>query len=85
MSMTKSDYELIARLVNSYRDLDPQMADDMTWRFIGAFEKAYPNFKPDIFKKACGIKETPKASSLDEIVETFEATWQKFQQQLQDN
>jgi hypothetical protein len=58
--MTKSDYELIATVINSIRgsnnDCD-QIADSLTWRFIGALEAENPRFNRNIFKTACGYQE----------------------------
>jgi hypothetical protein len=60
MTMTKSDYELIATVINSIRgsnnDCD-QIADSLTWRFIGALETENPRFNRNIFKTACGYQE----------------------------
>jgi hypothetical protein len=59
MTMTKADYELVARIVKSLRDVNPEcdsIADSITYRFIGAFAHTYPNFKADIFKTACGTE-----------------------------
>ena len=75
MTMTKKDYELIAAVISSIRgsnnDCD-QIADSLTWRFIGAFEMENPRFHRNTFKNACGYKE----------IETMEDTWSKFQQEI---
>lgn len=75
MTMTKKDYELIAAVINSIRgsnnDCD-QIADSLTWRFIGALETENPRFNRNTFKNACGYKE----------IETMEDTWSKFQQEI---
>jgi len=60
MTMTKKDYELIAAVIGSIRgsnnDCD-QIADSLTWRFIGAFEMENPRFNRNTFKTACGYQE----------------------------
>ena len=75
MAMTKTDYELIARVIDSIRGVNndcDQIADSLTWRFIGALETENPRFNRNTFKNACGYKE----------IETMEDTWSKFQQEI---
>jgi len=75
MAMTKKDYELIAAVISSIRGSNTecdQIADSLTWRFIGALETDNPRFNRNTFKDACGYKE----------IETMEDTWSKFQQEI---
>lgn len=55
--MTKKDYELIAAVIDSIRGVNTdcdQIADSLTWRFIGALKSENPLFKEDTFLKASG-------------------------------
>ena len=73
--MTKSDYELIAAVISSIRGSNTecdQIADSLTWRFIGALETEYPRFNRNTFKKACGYDDG----------DNWQDTWSKFQQEI---
>jgi hypothetical protein len=75
MAMTKSDYELIAAVISSIRGSNTecdQIADSLTWRFIGALETEYPRFNRETFKKACGYDDG----------DNWQDTWSKFQQEI---
>jgi hypothetical protein len=60
MTMTKNDYAIIATVVNSIRGSNTecdQIADSLTWRFIGALEAENPRFNRHTFKKECGYDD----------------------------
>jgi hypothetical protein len=58
MSMTRTDYELVARILkwNMENLEDTKTVESIAYNLIGAFGTAYSNFNPDTFKTACGIK-----------------------------
>ena len=59
--MTRKDYELIARVIDSIRGVNndaDQIADSITYRFIGALKADNPRFNEDIFLEASGYNRT---------------------------
>ena len=73
--MTRKDYELIAAVINSIRGANTecdQIADSLTWRFIGALETENPRFNRNTFKKACGYDDG----------DNWQDTWSKFQEEI---
>lgn len=58
MSMTRADYELVARILklNLENNSDSEAVQQVIYNFVGAFRTMYPNFKEATFKEACGIK-----------------------------
>lgn len=58
--MTKEDYELIARVINSARGYTVEtdaVLDSVTMRFVGALRSTNPRFNEEIFTNACGYKK----------------------------
>lgn len=54
MSMTKSDYELIATVV---RQFEPETREKLAWMFLGQFYANGYKHDENKFLKACGIGE----------------------------
>ncbi len=57
--MTRKDYIIVAQILSSYKDL---IADEFTYHdlvdeFAGYFAEDNPNFKFDLFVKACNRDE----------------------------
>lgn len=58
MSMTKKDYELVARILKMNLDNNPNNdgVQEIIYNFVGAFRTMYPNFNEQTFRDACGVK-----------------------------
>lgn len=58
MSMTRQDYELIARVIKAQRQPhnDTATLDELTREFAYALEDTNPRFDSFIFLRACGVK-----------------------------
>lgn len=62
MAMSKKDFELVAEVMRqgvcsdgSGEDAFQQTAKTLILEMADAFTQTYPNFKEDVFLKACGV------------------------------
>lgn len=57
MSMTRQDFELIARVIKAQRapHNDTKTLDEVTLEFAYALRDTNPRFDVERFKKACGV------------------------------
>jgi len=57
MSMTRKDYELVARILKMNLENNPNndAVQEIIYNFVGAF-RAYPNYNEATFRDACGVK-----------------------------
>lgn len=58
MTMTRKDYELVARILklNLENSSDSEAVQQVIYNFVGAFHITYPNFNEATFREACGVK-----------------------------
>ena len=58
MTMTRKDYELIARILklNLENSSDSEAVQQVIYNLVGAFRSMYPNFNESTFRDACGVK-----------------------------
>lgn len=58
MTMTRKDYELVARILklNLENSSDSEAVQAVIYNMVGAFRSMYPNFNEVTFRDACGVK-----------------------------